>query len=150
MLAYSAKPFGFIFNKEMPNKVASMKFNNKVYYKPSIDGNYQRYIYENKPTTNSGDSSNGKNIQYEQVLVDSDFRLVKNGTVKQGSMVGGSWSKITGTNFDSLLYVEFVETDNGTMVYVESDSLHIVLKSRAKSFSKSLLMHMDCMSSGAY
>jgi len=150
MFANSTKPFGFIFNKEMPNKAASMKFNNKVYYVPSLDSNFERFIYENKSTSASGDSSKGNNSQYEQVLVDSDFRLVNNGTVKTGSMAGGSWSPTTGISFDSLLYVEFIETDNGTMVYIETDSLHVVLKSRAKSFSKAILMHMDCMNSETY
>lgn len=149
MLANSSKSFGFIFNKEMPNKASLMKFNDKVFYAPSLDGDYERFIYENKPITKSGDSSKSKNIQYEQVLVGTDFRRVNNGTVKRGKMSGGD-SPIIGISYDSLLYVEFVETDGGTMVYIESDSLHIVLKSRAKSFSKSLLMHMDCMSSGTY
>lgn len=149
MLVNSTKPLGFIFNKEMPNKAAAMRIHTKTYYVPPLDGEYERFIYENKPITNSGDSSKGKNIQYGQVLVGHDFRHIKNGTVKQGKMSGG-WSPITGIRYDSLLYVEFVEIDGGTMVYIESDSLHIVLKSRDKSFSKSILMHMACMSSGTY
>lgn len=146
MLVNSAKPLGFTFDKDLPNNISSMAWGNrKVYYAPLPNEDYERYIYKNEPISNSASSANGNNLQYKQVLDGLDFS--RGNGLKRGKMVGGASPRVD-IRYDGILFAEFQESDSGTIVYIETDSRYLVFKSRAISFAKSILMHMDCKLSG--
>lgn len=133
MLVKSATPLGFTFEQHMPNNISSMAWgNHKPLFDPSLVGDYERYIFSNERNKNSG--------QPKLTVIGSDSR--RGGTVAK--MVGGV-EPITHVRYEGILYAEFKKVKDGTMVYIETDSRYLVMKSRAKSFAKSILMHMNCM-----
>ncbi|MCP4285616.1 MAG: hypothetical protein GY792_14350 [Gammaproteobacteria bacterium] len=48
------------------------------------------------------------------------------------------------TNLEAILQVKFTEQNDGTLVYVNTESTEIVWKSRDVSYAKSILDHMSC------
>ncbi|MCZ4306089.1 hypothetical protein O4G98_15250 [Zoogloeaceae bacterium G21618-S1] len=145
----SATPLGFTFSENMPNTISSLAWGNeKTYHAPRPNELYERHIYRNDPITNI-EKRPDSSIQYKQVLTGTDYRRIDSGGVLEGK-TGKHADPAPGIRYNGILYAEFKASDGGTVVYVETDSRFLVMKSRAKSFAKSILMHMDCSVSGTY
>lgn len=150
LLANSAAPLRFTFGENLPDNISSMAWGNeKIYQAPSPNERYERQFYNNELIKHGENNAKDTSVQYKQVFAGIDYRRIYRGGILQGKS-SGSAAPATHIRYNGILYAKFKEAPGGTMVYVETDSRFLVMKSRAKSFSKSILMHMDCSVSGRY